>query len=248
MCSRVVQLRFPNLPYGLTIIFQVRIPKHLHLQTTFAVPSRRDRIVVAYQIKTTDSGLLRPASADGRGSAVECVQTEKRGGEILSSSASLLLRSQPTFKTQTWCGCSGTVKPCPKQTPRRMFHFGFPPLGFFFFVCVCFRKVLFVPTEPALGRQSSLTYEPEVLFDLNGFSWIRTQMIIVAILTLTDPLMRSLTPTDTVGRSRPPKYVTKISFTVYLCFLNRLKYIFGFRKCVKYRIKGNKSVNSKNKF
>lgn len=96
MCSRVVQLRFPNLPYGLTVIFRVRIPKQLHLQASFSVPFRRDRIVVAYQIQATDSASCDPASADGRVSGVECVQTEKRGGRILSSSASLLFRSRLT--------------------------------------------------------------------------------------------------------------------------------------------------------
>lgn len=55
LCSRVVQLLFPNLPYGSTVIFQVRIPKQLHLQASFSVPFRRDRIAAAYQIQATDS-------------------------------------------------------------------------------------------------------------------------------------------------------------------------------------------------
>lgn len=120
---------------------------------------------------------------------------------------------------------------------------------FEFFLCVCvLEKGALCPHRAALGRQASLTFEPEGAFDLNGHSWIRTLIIIEAILTLTDPLMSLLTPTDTVGRSRPPTNVTKISFTVYLCFLNPLNYIFGFRNCIKYRIKGNKSVNSKIEF
>lgn len=42
-------------PNGPTVIFQVRVPKQLHLQASFSVPFRRDRIVVAYQIQATDS-------------------------------------------------------------------------------------------------------------------------------------------------------------------------------------------------
>lgn len=122
-----------------------------------------------------------------------CTNRDGKGGKCCFSSASLVRRSQPAYKTRTCSGFSETVKPCPKKTPHSLFHFGFPPLGGFF---LCFRKVLFVPTMCiGLVRPSSLTHEPAGLFGLDRYSsWIRTPMNTVAILTLVDPLMSSLIP------------------------------------------------------